>query len=133
MVSPLAIQPAMTRLAEARRSVAITCAPLKRSTSPQITVLPSISALAPMRFNSGTCIKRFSKMVSVITPPPFAIMFSSVNCACMSVGKPGCGAVRTVTALSSRPVISKLIQSSPHSISAPASSSLAKTASNRCA
>ncbi len=74
-------------------------------------------------------MKRFSKIVSVIMPVPFATRLSSENCACISVGKPGCGAVRIFTAVSSRSVISRLIQSSPLSTNAPASSSFASTAS----
>ncbi len=59
----------------------------------------------------------------------FGHRFNSVNCACISVGNAGCGAVRTLTALGRCPCISGLIQSSPISMSAPASRSFASTAS----
>ncbi len=88
-VSPSATSPAMTRLAEARRSVAITMAPVRRSTPCTSAVLPSISIFAPSRPSSCTCMKRFSKMVSVTNASPSATAFSAMNCACMSVGKPG--------------------------------------------
>ena len=42
-------------------------------------------------------MKRFSKMVSVMTLSPRAVHISTRNCACMSVGKPGWGAVVTFT------------------------------------
>ena len=45
--------------------------------------------LAPMRLSSGTCMKRFSKIVSVIIAAPSAIAISAIICACRSVGKPG--------------------------------------------
>ena len=45
-------------------------------------------------------MKRFSKIVSVIVPTPPATVFRAANCACMSVGNAGYGAVRTSTALS---------------------------------
>ena len=38
-------------------------------------------------------MKRFSKIVSVMTLSPLAMLMSTRNCACMSVGKPGWGAV----------------------------------------
>ena len=90
----------MTRHADARRSVAITLAPVSLATPLTIAVLPSTSMSAPSRFNSCTCIIRFSKIVSVMTDVPSARVASAMNCACMSVGKPGCGAVRTFTAVS---------------------------------
>jgi hypothetical protein len=94
-VSPSATSPAITRLAEARRSVAITVAPVSSSTPWTIAVLPSMSMRAPSRRSSCTCMKRFSKMVSVTCAVPSATQLSAMNCACMSVGKPGCGAVRS--------------------------------------
>ncbi len=48
-------------------------------------------------------MKRFSKIVSVMTLSPWARHMSTRNCACMSVGKPGCGAVVTFTG-AQRPV-----------------------------
>ena len=65
VVSPSATSPAMTRLADARRSVAITVAPDRPATPWTTAVLPSISMLAPSRTSSLTCMKRFSKIVSV--------------------------------------------------------------------
>ena len=51
-----------------------------------------------------------------------------MNCACMSVAKPGYGAVRRLTA-AGRPRIDRRIQSGPVSIAAPASRSLSSVAS----
>ena len=45
--------------------------------------------LAPMRISSGTCMKRLSKIVSVIIDAPSARVISAIICACRSVGKPG--------------------------------------------
>ena len=45
--------------------------------------------LAPIRANSGTCIKRFSKIVSVIIEAPSATAISAITWACRSVGNPG--------------------------------------------
>ena len=67
VVSPSAIRPAMTRQADARRSVAITLAPVSFGTPRTIAVLPSTSMSAPRRTSSCTCIIRFSKIVSVMT------------------------------------------------------------------
>ncbi len=92
-VSPSATRPAITRLAEARRSVAITVAPWRRFTPRTIAVWPAVSMSAPRRASSSACMKRFSKMFSVIVAVPSAIVSSAISCACMSVGKPGCGAV----------------------------------------
>ena len=44
-----------------------------------------------MRASSGTCMKRFSKIVSVMHALPARARISTMNCACMSVGKPGYG------------------------------------------
>ena len=97
-VSPSATRPAITSPAEARRSVAITLAPCRRSTPFTTAVLPSSLMSAPRRCISSACMKRFSKMVSVMTAVPFATVASAMNCACMSVANPGYGAVRTLTA-----------------------------------
>ena len=43
----------------------------------------------PMRLNSSTCMKRFSKTVSVMTLVPWQIVAKAMNWACISVGKPG--------------------------------------------
>ena len=42
-------------------------------------------------------MKRFSKIVSVIIEAPSATHISAMNCACMSVAKPGKGSVITST------------------------------------
>ena len=65
-----------------------------------IAVRPLTVMSAPIRASSGTCIKRFSKMVSVMDEVPSAMLSNVISCACMSVGKPGCGWVVTVTGLS---------------------------------
>src|SRR5574337_548479 len=129
-VSPLATRPASTRQADARRSVAMIGAPLMWSTPCTIAVLPSRRMSAPRRCNSCACMKRFSNTVSVTTPVPSATQLSAVNCACMSVGKAGYGAVLMLTAFGRRPPMSSSIQSSPVEMCAPASSSLASTASS---
>src|SRR6185437_1324130 len=74
--------------------------------------------------------ERFSNTVSVTTPVPSATQLSAVNCACMSVGNAGYGAVLILTAFGRRPPMSSSIQSSPQEICAPASSSLDSTASS---
>ena len=89
VVSPSATRPATTRLAEARRSVAITIAPCSLSTPCTTAVLPSMRMSAPRRCNSTACMKRFSKMVSRIIATPLATALIAMNCACMSVGKAG--------------------------------------------
>ena len=129
-VSPLATRPAITRLADARRSVAITAAPDSRSTPSTIATLPSIWIFAPRRTISLTCMKRFSKIVSVTVLAPCAMVLSAMNCACMSVGKPGYSVVRNDCACM-RPCARMRMKPSPASIVAPASRSLSITAS-RC-
>ena len=76
MVWPSATRPAITRLAEARRSVAITVAPDSCSTPLTTASLPSTSIFAPRRTSSLTCMKRFSKIVSVIVDVPSAMQSS---------------------------------------------------------
>ena len=65
--------------------------------------LPSTWILAPRRTSSLTCMKRFSKIVSVTVAVPWAMQLSAMNCACMSVGKPGYSVVRKPWALSVAP------------------------------
>ena len=55
-------------------------------------------------------------------------MFTAMNCACMSVGNSGYSLVRMLTERG-RPAARTRIQSSPHSISVPASRSLSITTS----
>src|ERR1700727_1347667 len=72
IVSPSAARPAMTSETEARRSVAITGAPRRRLTPLTTAVSPSSLICAPKRASSCTCMKRFSKMVSLMRETPFA-------------------------------------------------------------
>src|ERR1700722_2978985 len=99
MVSPSAARPARTSETEARKSVAITGAPVSFSTPRTMAAAPCTAMSAPMRVNSGTCMKRFSKMVSVIIAAPSAVLISAMSCACRSVGNPGKGSVVTSTPL----------------------------------
>ena len=94
----------MTSETEARRSVAITGAPRRRLTPLTTAVSPSSLICAPRRASSCTCMKRFSKMVSLMRETPFARVISAMNCACRSVGKPGNGAVAMSTALMPAPL-----------------------------
>src|SRR5262249_21721391 len=82
---------AMTRETEARRSVAITGAPLSALTPSMVAHSPSSWMWAPSRTSSCTCMKRFSKMVSVMREIPFARVINAISWACRSVGKPGNG------------------------------------------
>ncbi len=93
-------------------------------------VLPSSTMFAPRRLISGTCMKRFSKIVSVTRLVPSAIAFIARNCACMSVGNAGYGAVRMSTARGRAPFMSSSSQSFPWLSVAPASSSLINTDSS---
>ena len=70
VVVPCACNPASTSDAEARKSVAMTCAPARFGTPREITVLPWIERFAPRRCSSSACWKRFSKMVSVMVAAP---------------------------------------------------------------
>ncbi len=58
------------QLAEALKSVAITSAPVNFEGPLIIAILFFISILAPILFNSGTCINLFSKILSVILDIP---------------------------------------------------------------
>ena len=78
----------------ARKSVAITGAPCSRGTPRTTAVEPFITMSAPIRISSSACMKRFSKIVSVMTEVPFACASSAIICACKSVGNPGYGSVR---------------------------------------
>ena len=104
MVSPCAASAAITSDTEARKSVAITGAPVKCLTPSMVAVSPSRWMCAPSRTSSCTCMKRFSKMVSVMREVPPARVISAISCACKSVGKPGNGAVDTVTGARSAPL-----------------------------
>src|SRR6218665_1955523 len=98
-VWPSATKPAITRQADARRSVAITVAPDRRGWPSITATLPSTWIRAPRRSSSSTCMKRFSKIVSVTVAVPWAMQSRAMNWACMSVGKPGYSVVRKPWAL----------------------------------
>ena len=66
-------------------------------------------------------MKRFSKIVSVICEEPPAQVISAINCACRSVGKPGNGAVDTVTGRIPAPFLATRIPSLLTVMTAPAS------------
>ncbi len=68
-------------------------------------------------------MKRFSKTFSVMMDMPSASAASSMNCACRSVGNPGCGSVWMSAGLSG-PFRLTVIQSSPVSTSQPMACSL---------
>ena len=60
-----------------------------RTRSMGMALAPCTLMRAPMRFNSGTCMKRFSKMVSRMVLVPSAVVIKAMNWACRSVAKPG--------------------------------------------
>ena len=62
-VSPFAASAAITSDTDARKSVAITGAPDSPETPRTIADAPWTLMRAPMRFSSGTCMKRFSTYV----------------------------------------------------------------------
>ena len=93
-------------------------------------VEPSVSMRAPIRSSSATCMKRFSKIVSVTRDWPSARPSSVMTCACMSVGKPGNGLVIT-SAGPGRSGPRTRTEAAPTSRLTPHSSSLASTA-ERC-
>src|SRR5665213_3550180 len=107
MVSPSAARPASTSETEARRSVAITGAPFNLATPRIAADAPCTLMSAPMRVSCGTCMKRFSKLFSVMTESPSAVLITAIICAWRSVGKPGNGAVATSMPLS-RPLAADL-------------------------
>ena len=93
-----AARPARIKDTEARKSVAMTGAPLSfcRPLSPFAVAAVTLRSRAPMRISSGACIKRFSKDLSLPAPTcRVAVHNSAIICACKSVGKPGNGSVVT--------------------------------------
>ena len=56
VVSPAAARPAMIRLIDARRSVAITGAAVSPATPVTTALRPLVAMSAPMRASSGTCM-----------------------------------------------------------------------------
>ena len=111
----------MTSDTEARRSVAMTGAPRSLAVPSMVAVSPSSAILAPNRASSCTCMKRFSKIVSVISEAPPAQAISAISCACKSVGKPGNGAVDTFTGRMPEPLRLTRMPSGLTEITAPAS------------
>src|SRR5664280_859256 len=82
----------------------LTGAPVRCLTPSMVAVSPSRWICAPSRTSSWTCMKRFSKMVSVMREVPPARVINAISCACKSVGKPGNGAVVTSTGARSAPL-----------------------------
>ena len=80
-----------------------------------------------MRWSSGTCMKRFSNTRSVTTEAPCATHSTAISCACMSVGKPGNGAVVTWSGWGG-PVMRRCTLLESETISAPHSLSLSSVA-----
>jgi hypothetical protein len=72
-VSPSATRPASTSEAEARRSVAITGAPAACRPPLHHGRVAFQRDVRAQRTSSGTCMKRFSKIVSMMVPVPSAI------------------------------------------------------------
>lgn len=130
MVSPSAANPASTSDTEARRSVAIIGAPFRESTPLIVAVLPCTVILAPILLSSGTCINRFSKIVSVMIEAPLAMLINAMIWACMSVGKPGYGWVVTSTLLIPCLLCFTTMLFSFMLIEAPASSNFSNTVPN---
>jgi hypothetical protein len=102
-VSPRAARPAITSEAEARRSVAITGAPTRRSTPLMKAVLPSVrdaraEAVHLLHVHEAVFEDGLGHAAG-----PSAMQFTAMNWACMSVGKPGYSVVRKVTGLDGRP------------------------------
>ncbi len=89
IVSPLAIRPARTNEADALKSVAIVSAPERGVFPLTMALSPKTSMLAPRRRSSFMWENLLSKMVSVMMDVPLAWVNKTINCACMSVGKPG--------------------------------------------
>ena len=85
---PFAASAASTSAELARRSVAITSAPFSLP-PPIVAMCPFKRMSAPILASSLTCMKRFSKSRSSIVLVPAATHARAMNCACISVGKPG--------------------------------------------
>ncbi len=96
---PFAASAASTRAAAPRKSEAITGA-ARNSFTPRTSAEEAVILIsAPIRASSETCMNRFSKIVSSTKDEPSAILINAMNCACISVGKPGCGRVEISTPL----------------------------------
>ncbi len=94
-VIPSAASPAITSAAPARRSGALTLAPVSFFTPSMIAELPSTLIQAPIRESSSAYLKRFSKILSVTILVPSASARVTAICGCISVGYPGYGSVFT--------------------------------------
>src|SRR5579883_1949694 len=127
MVSPSATRAASTKDAEARRSEASTAAALSGVFPRTMARRPSIRMFAPMRTSSRACMKRFSKMFSVMTEVPSAWVATTMYCACMSVGKPGYSSVFMSAAQSGLSPITRM-ESWEWAVFTPASWSFCSTA-----
>src|SRR6202011_1737291 len=99
MVSPSATRAARTSEADARRSEHMTAADWSEDLPRTVAVRPETVMLAPMRLSSPTCMKRFSKMFSVMEVVPSVWVARAMYWACMSVGKPGYSSVEPSEAL----------------------------------
>ena len=115
------------------KRLATTGAPVSCGTPRIIADAPCKLIFAPIRASSGTCMKRFSNIVSVIIDAPSAIDISDINWACMSVGKAGKGAVLISTARIRFSRISNANSLSKTSTFAPASLNFSITASSSVA
>ncbi len=78
-VVPSAASPASTKAALARKSEAITGAPFRAETPRIVATRPLTCISAPMRTSSGTCIKRFSKILSSITEFPLESVINAIS------------------------------------------------------
>ena len=79
-VTPSATSPAKIIAAPARKSVARTSQPVSWLGPSTTALRPSVVILAPIRLSSTTCIKRFSKTVSVTLLRPSAITIIAIIC-----------------------------------------------------
>ena len=124
---PSAARPAKTRAALTGKSVAFTGAPVSAGTPSMTALRPSILILAFYAFESSTCIKRFSKMVSVMTlvPPGDGEHGHGLDLHIRRETRVGQGVLMSVAERESLPMTS--IPSSRSSILTPTSSNLAIT------
>ena len=73
--------PASTRVALARRSDAITSAPISLGRPTMTALEPSFRIRTPIRFSSATCMNRSGKTRSVTTLIPSAVDSTAEICA----------------------------------------------------
>ena len=84
------------RAAPALRSQAFTGAPMSLPLPSMRATLPLTVISAPILLSSSTYLKRCSQIFSVMMLVPSASVKRVAICDCISVGKPGCGAVLTL-------------------------------------